>query len=299
MKVLHNPQSARQVCQSWRKDGLRVGFVATMGALHDGHLSLLKRAIAENDRTCASIFVNPLQFDDPDDLNAYPIDMDADLEILKQHGCDMAFSGTMETFFPEAGNPDLIRRIDPGPCASDLEGAYRPGFLAGVATIVDRLFRTVGDCRTYFGEKDFQQTLVVKHLSSQLKGPGIDIEIVVCPTVRSNTGFALSSRNQQLGAVHIDIANGIYQALNRTQLAWRSSVRERSMLAWILRTTLDHPQISVDYAEIRNPDDWNSSEKEMDSAIALVAARIDGVRLIDNLRLDQPEDSRTGQLTGQ
>lgn len=203
----------------------------------------------------------------------------------------MAFSGTMGTFFPEADNPDMIRQIDPGPCASDLEGAYRPGFFDGVATIVDRLFQTVGDCKAYFGEKDFQQTLVVKHLSSQLRGSGIDIEIVVCPTVRSKTGLALSSRNQQLGAVHIDIANGIYHALNRTQLAWRSSVRDRSTLIQILRTTLEHPRISVDYAEIRNPDDWNSSEKEMDSAIALVAARIGGVRLIDNLRLDQPQGS--------
>ncbi len=291
MKVLDNPQTAQQACQSWRRDGLRIGFVATMGALHDGHLSLLKRAIAENNRTCASIFVNPLQFDDPEDLNTYPVNMEEDLEILKQHGCDMAFSGTMETFFPEVGNPAMIRRIDPGPYASSLEGTYRPGFFDGVATIVDRLFRTVGNCRAYFGEKDFQQTLVVKHLSNQLKGAGIDIEIVVCPTVRSKTGLALSSRNQQLGVVDIDIASRIYQALNRTQLAWRSSVRDRATLTRILNTALEHPLISIDYAEIRNPDDWNSTEKEMDSATALVAARIGDVRLIDNLRLDQPDES--------
>ena len=291
MKVLDNPRAAQQVCQSWREDGLRVGFTATMGALHDGHLSLLKRAISENDRTCASIFVNPLQFDDPEDLDAYPIDMAGDLEILRQHGCDMVFSGTMETFFPEADNRDMIRRVDPGPCASGLEGAYRPGFFDGVATIVDRLFRTVGDCKAYFGEKDFQQTLVVKHLSNQLKGTGIDIEIAVCPTIRSKYGLALSSRNQQLEAANIDIANRIYQALNSTRLAWRSSVRDQSTLSKILRTALEHPQISIDYAEIRNPDDWNSSKNRMDSAIALVAARIGGVRLIDNLRLDQPEGS--------
>jgi len=288
VKILNNPQSAKNFCQSWRENSMQVGFVATMGALHDGHLSLLKRAISENDRTCASIFVNPLQFDDSRDYKTYPTDMQRDLEILNQYGCDMAFSGTMDTFFPEVDHPDKIKPIHPGPYAWDLEGTYRPGFFEGVATIVDRLFRTVGDCKAYFGEKDFQQTLVVKYLSTQMKFTGINIEIVVCPTVRNKGGLALSSRNQHLGTTQIKLANQIYQALNQTQLAWRSSIRNRNTLTEILQTELKHPQISIDYAEIRNPEDWNSTKLKMNDAIALIAVRIGGVRLIDNLRLNQP-----------
>ncbi len=288
MEILNNPQAAQKLCHLWRENGLQVGFVATMGALHDGHLSLLEQAISENDRTCASIFVNPLQFDDSQDLKNYPSNMEKDLELLDHYGCDMAFSGTMETFFPEVNHPDQIEQIDPGPCARDLEGAYRPGFFEGVATIVDRLFRTVGDCKAYFGEKDFQQTLVIKHLSSQLKITGINIEVVVCPTIRNEDGLALSSRNQHLGITQIETANQIYRALNQTQLAWRSSIRDRGTLMEILQTELKHPQIHIDYAEVRNPENWNSTEPEMADAIALVAVRIGGVRLIDNLRLNQP-----------
>jgi len=288
MKVLENPQDVRKLCQSWRNDGLQIGFIATMGALHEGHLSLLRRAVAENDRTCASIFVNPLQFDDPDDLRSYPVNMEGDLELCKKHGCDMAFSGTMESFFPEADNPHMVKRIDPGGCASDLEGVYRPGFFDGVVTIVDRLFRIVGNCKAYFGEKDFQQTLVVRHLSHQLKDSNIEIEIVVCPTVRAKSGLALSSRNQRLETCDIIAANQIYRALKKTQRAWQCSVRDRKSLSRTLRITLEHPLISVDYAEVRNPDDWSSMANQMDAAIGLVAARVGGVRLIDSLRLDQP-----------
>ena len=288
MQVSRHPRDAQKICQTWRNSGMQVGFVATMGALHDGHLSLLERAIAENDITCASIFVNPLQFNDPKDLDTYPMSLDDDLHQFEKHGCDLVFTGTLDSFFPEAGHPGLIRRLDPGPFASDLEGVHRPGFFEGVVTIVDRLFRTVGDCKAYFGEKDFQQTLVVKHLSAQLKKAGFNIEIVACPTVRNSDGLALSSRNRHLGKPHTETAKRIYHALHQARLAWQlHGLRNREKLNQIMLSSLEHPDIDVDYTAVRNPDDWHSQATELKTAIGLIAVCIEGIRLIDNMLFDR------------
>ncbi|MXZ81706.1 MAG: pantoate--beta-alanine ligase [Gammaproteobacteria bacterium] len=285
MKVLSNPRDARTWCASRRQERWRIGYVPTMGALHEGHLSLLERSVMETDRTCASIFVNPLQFNDPRDLESYPETLQSDLEMLESRGCHMTFTGTLGDFFPEADDPELIGRIDPGPCASDLEGAHRPGHLEGVATIVDRLFRTVGSCRAYFGEKDFQQTLVVRHLCGRLEQAGILIDIIPCPTVRDAGGLALSSRNRSLSAAQRETATIMYRALSQTRTAWRSGVRNRNRLSDIMRKHLEHPEIAIEYAAVRNPDDWNSNDEEPESARGLAAIRIGGIRLIDNLSL--------------
>lgn len=286
MKVFDKPRAAQQICQSWRELGLQIGFVPTMGALHEGHLSLLDRAASENDQLCASIFVNPLQFNDPRDLNSYPASFENDLNLLERRGCNMVFSGTLESFFPEAKHPDMIKRIDPGPCAADLEGTYRPGFFEGVATIVDRLFQTVGNCRAYFGEKDYQQTLVIKNLAKKLKKSGFAIDIVICPTVRNSDGLALSSRNRILGKTHARNATLIYRSLQQAQRAWHSGIHHQKKLIKIIQKNLEHPDINIEYAAVRNPDDWHSTAEELDSAIGLVAVKIGNVRLIDNLRLD-------------
>ena len=194
---LVSPALAQKWCDEQRSTG-SLGFVPTMGALHEGHLSLVSRSIEENDYTCASIFVNPLQFDNTSDLDAYPKTFESDFEQLESLGCDMVFTGTLAQFFPEVTDIKHIDRKDPGPAGKGLEAEHRPGHLEGVYLIVERLFQTVGDCRAYFGEKDFQQTLVVRTLANRLKDQGCDIDIVTCPTIREESGLAMSSRNQRL-----------------------------------------------------------------------------------------------------
>jgi pantoate--beta-alanine ligase len=197
---LPTPDEARRWCAETRRSGQSLGFVPTMGALHEGHLELVRTALRENRAVCVSVFVNPLQFNDPRDFERYPRDLDADAKLLDDVGCTMVFTGTLATFFPRdlradgTFDPSALR--DPGPSAEGLEGAHRPGHFAGVATIVARLFDVVRPDRAYFGRKDYQQTLVVRDLASALEGP----TIVVCPTSREPSGLARSSRNELLAA---------------------------------------------------------------------------------------------------
>jgi len=264
---LDDPARAGAWCTEARSRHASLGFVPTMGALHEGHLALVRRAVAENDRVCASVFVNPLQFNERRDYELYPRDFDADARLLESAGCAMAFTGTLESFFPRDVTadgtlaPGAMR--DPGPHALGLEGDLRPGHFAGVATIVARLFDIVQPTRAYFGAKDFQQTLVVRDLAKRPNGP----EIRVCPTVREPSGLARSSRNERLSPAGRDNATAIVRALESVRERWRAGARD---------------------APLRDPERWTREEPSgtLVRAVALVAARVDGVRLIDNMRLD-------------
>ena len=255
-----------------------------MGALHAGHLSLVERAVRENAAACASIFVNPLQFNDRADLRDYPRDWQRDTALLNRAGCAMVFTGTPAEFFPDADRAGGDGGGDPGPGARGLEGEFRPGHLQGVCRIVARLFATVGPCRAYFGEKDFQQTLVVAHLARRFGG----IEVRVCPTVRDASGLALSSRNRRLNAAGRDAAAQIYQALLAAKAAWQSGARAPAAIESAMRARLQHPQIAIDYATVRDPANWSEHPPPAPpaQARALIAATIGKVRLIDNLKLD-------------
>lgn len=285
---LPDPERARRWCAEQRADGRSVGFVPTMGALHEGHLALVRRAVAENDVVCVSIFVNPLQFNDPKDLARYPRDFDADAAQLERVGCEMVFSGTLQQFFPKVKQADQIVTRDPGPCAEGLEGASRPGHFGGVATICERLFRVVGPGRAYFGEKDFQQSLVVKQLARELGFP----EIVVCPTVREPSGLAYSSRNVLLTDAERQQATCLSKALFALRRAWHNGKRDAIELRTVMLHELEHGGVQVEYAELRDPHAWTveSPTGPMLRAQALVAARVGKVRLIDNLRLDRDDD---------
>lgn len=252
-----------------------------MGALHAGHLSLVERAVRENADACASIFVNPLQFNDRADLRDYPRDWARDAALLDRAGCRMVFTGELADFFPDGDDGDTV---DPGPGALGLEGEFRPCHLQGVAAIVERLFATVGPCRAYFGEKDFQQTLVVIHIARRFPG----VEVRVCPTVRADSGLALSSRNSRLSPAGIKAAAQLYQALLAAQAAWRTGARDPADLETVMRAKLQNPRIAIDYAAVRDPDNWTSQTPPppLQHARAFVAAAVDGVRLIDNLQLD-------------
>jgi len=380
MLELPSPQRASEWCDARRARGESIGYVPTMGALHAGHLSLVARAVQENAAACASIFVNPLQFNDRADLRDYPRDWASDAAALANAGCRMLFTGELADFFPGddgvgdgdinlrhprsllsgggdghgdgdlphryprsllsgggdghgdghggddgdghgdgvgGGDGDLPHRhprsllsgggvghgdghggddgdghgggvgdgdrddgIDPGPGALGLEGDSRPGHLQGVARIVERLFAAVGPCRAYFGEKDFQQTLVVRHIARRLPG----VEVRVCPTVRDADGLALSSRNRRLSPAGRAAALQLHQALLAARAAWQSGQRHPAALESVMRARLTHPDITVDYTAIRDATTWQTGP--LKTPRALIAATITGTRLIDNLALD-------------
>lgn len=287
MLRLPDPDSARRWCAEQRAAGRTLGFVPTMGALHPGHVALVQRAVAENDLCCVSIFVNPLQFNDPADLSSYPKDFEQDARLLEDAGCHMVFTGTLAQFFPEAPQLDRIRQRDPGPGAEGVEGAGRPGHFAGVATICERLFKVIGPARAYFGEKDFQQTLVVKDLAQAIGYP----EIIVCPTVRDVSGLAWSSRNYLLAEHERQQAACLSRALFAARAAWRAGERNPARLRAVLLQELQVEGVQLEYAELRDPEDWNPlpPTAPMTRAQGLLAARVGKVRLIDTLRLDRDE----------
>lgn len=280
---LDTPQQASHWCQRQRDTGKSLGYVPTMGALHEGHLSLVRRSVSENDVTCVSIFVNPLQFNNPGDLESYPRSMGSDLAMLQEAGCDIAYTGNLETFFPDQTS-SLENSVSSEPVnVQGLEADYRPGHLEGVKAIVERLFATVGQCRAYFGEKDFQQTLLVKDIATRHG----EIDVVVCPTVRESSGLAMSSRNRRLSTAALELASCLYQALVEADSAWRQGERNPLRLEQLMQDKLDQPGIEIEYATVRDPLNWtNDTPTHLDgSAQALIAAYIDGVRLIDNLTL--------------
>lgn len=285
MLHLDSPAEAAHWCSAQRERGSSIGFVPTMGALHNGHLSLITRACDENAACCASIFINPLQFEDTEDYNAYPRDTESDLALLEAHGCNMVFMGSLDQFFPESSYINQIKTLPAGPYGSGLEEQFRPGHLDGVRTIVERLFLTVGASRVYFGEKDFQQTLVVADLAREMGYP----EVVVCPTVREDSGLALSSRNIRLSADEKTRAQQIYPALLAARDAWSSGERDPGRLSAIMIECLNHDGLVVEYAEVRDPGRWIAQPQTtpLEHGQALIAVRIGSVRLIDNLRLDQ------------
>lgn len=279
---LEDPAAARAWCAAERAAGRALGLVPTMGALHEGHLSLVRRAVAENDLAVASVFVNPLQFDDPGDLAAYPRDFESDAALLAEAGCAMVFTGTLEGFFPEAQGGE-VPLLAPGPAAQGLEGACRAGHFEGVVTIVARLFEVVGPARAYFGEKDFQQLLVIRDLVRRQGGP----EVVACAISRDPDGLARSSRNVRLGPDERARALVLSRSLGAAEAAWRDGVREAEALAAVMRAELACADVAVEYAEVRDPERWSPGPPRgpLTRARALVAARVGDVRLIDNAAL--------------
>lgn len=287
---LDSPDPAADWCKRWRAQGRTLGFVPTMGALHEGHLELVRRAARENDAAVVSVFVNPLQFNDPADFARYPRDFERDSRLLESAGAKLVFTGSLAQFFPGRvradGSLDPAAWVEPGPAALGLEGEHRPGHFRGVATIVARLFEVVRPDRAYFGQKDFQQTLVVQDLASTRGGPRIE----VCSTSREPSGLARSSRNERLGVDERRRAADIFAALSAARDAWLIGERRAEALQRTLAAALSSAGLEFEYAELRDPERWSSGSPSgsLPRAIALVAARVGSTRLIDNLRLDPP-----------
>jgi len=210
MEIINTISQLRERLARHRDEGRSVGLVPTMGALHEGHASLVRRSVRENDVTVVSIFLNPTQFNDPKDLERYPRTLDADCRLLEQCGADIAFAPSVKEIYPE---PDT-RRFSYPPTDSVMEGAMRPGHFNGVCQIVSKLFSYVEPDRAYFGEKDYQQIAVIRRMIDDL---GLKLEAVPCPVVRQEDGLALSSRNSLLSDEERVIAANIYRVMNESR----------------------------------------------------------------------------------
>ena len=254
-----------------------LGLVPTMGALHAGHVSLVRRARRECERTVASIFVNPLQFGQGEDFGRYPRQLDADLEILRQEGVDAAYVPSADAMYP----PGATSRVHVGELDDVLEGACRPGHFEGVATVVLKLFNAVRPDRAYFGQKDAQQAAVVTRLARDLD---TGVEVVVCPTVREPDGVALSSRNAYLGDGERLAARCLFHALTAANRRYLEGTRDPGDLRAAMWAVLDaEPLARVDYAEVVDGASFRGP-----GALAVLAVRIGATRLIDNHRLGEP-----------
>jgi len=282
VKVLRGIEETRAwLARAKAVDG-DVGFVPTMGALHAGHASLLERARRERGHVAMSLFVNPLQFGEARDLEAYPRDEATDLAFAEARGVDTVFAPSVTEMYPD-GEPEVT--VDPGALAERLEGAARPGHFRGVATVVAKLFHVVGWCAAYFGEKDAQQVAVIRRMVRDLSFP---VEIVVCPTVREPGGLAVSSRNARLSEAQRDAASVLFSALTRATELARTGERDGAILvAEMAKEIGAEPLAALDYAAVVD-DDTFEPVRSLDAvarARALVAARFGDVRLIDNLAL--------------
>ena len=257
-----------------------VGFVPTMGALHQGHLSLVENSKGTNELTVVSIFVNPTQFDNPDDLIKYPSTVDKDLVILESAGVDAVFLPTIEEIY---GDNVVAEKYDFGNLDKVMEGQHRKGHFDGVATIVKLLFDIVSPTNAYFGEKDFQQLQIIKNMVEQKK---LAINIVPCKIVRENDGLAMSSRNIRLSDKHRLEAPFIYKTLNAASLLSKSkSVSE--VIAYVNNCFENNDLLDLEYFEIRNEKDLSeSTDFQLDNNYrAFIAVFAENIRLIDNLRL--------------
>ena len=271
---------ARKACDAARSAGRTVGFVPTMGAFHDGHVSLMRRARDERNVVVVSIFVNPLQFGPGEDLSRYPRDEERDLSMAGELGVDVVFAPSAEEMYP-AGRPEVT--VHPGSVGERLEGARRPGHFRGVATVVAKLFNVVGPSTAYFGEKDAQQLAVIRRMVRDLSLP---IEVVGCPTVREPDGLAKSSRNANLSPDQREAAGCLFLALSEAAEMAQGGERDAATLvAAMAREVGATPEARIDYAAVVDEETFEEVETIAGPARALVAARFGETRLIDNLLL--------------
>ncbi len=257
---------------------MKIGFIPTMGALHNGHMSLIEASKKENNVTISSVFVNPTQFNDPKDFAKYPRQVDSDLEKLAASGCDAAFVPSVAEIYPQSDT--LI--YDLGKISTLIEGANRPGHFNGVASVVKRLFEITLPHNAYFGLKDYQQYLIIKKLVDKY---GLEVSVVGCTIVREASGLAMSSRNQLLTAEGKEIASHLSAALNLIKKN-RSEPDSRYLEKLGLDFLSQQKGIDPEYLLVVDVETLHRPISSHSRRIALVAARVEGVRLIDNMFLD-------------
>ena len=277
MQVIKYISDLQTVLNVKRGEGLKIGFVPTMGALHEGHLSLVKLAGEQVDFVVVSIFVNPTQFNDKTDLDRYPRDLQKDVDLLTGSACQLIFAPEPEEIYPE---PDT-RQFNFGQIELVMEGKFRPGHFNGVAQVVSRLFDIVQPDKAFFGQKDFQQLAIIKEMVRKLN---LDVEIVPCPIIRETDGLAMSSRNmllsptQRKNAVHISAT--LFEATNKT-----SELSVEELCQWVIKCINENEFLNTEYFEIVNETtlmpvkDWNENCRK----IGCIAVHCGKIRLIDNI----------------
>ncbi len=280
MRVFSYITDLKDFLQSQKQAQRTIGFVPTMGALHAGHLSLIEKAKSENDICVCSIFVNPIQFNNPEDLKKYPVQTDKDMGMLREQGCDVVFCPDNKEMYPDA----VKEKYDFGPLERVMEGAFRPGHFNGVAVVVKRLFDIVTPDKAYFGEKDFQQLQIIRSLVKQEKLP---VTIVPCPIVRDTDGLALSSRNALLPPEHRRIAPQIAALLRECALL-AGELSIEGLKAYARQKIAATPEFVLDYFEIAAEETLQPIETWVDAKKirAFIAVYLGKVRLIDNIEIN-------------
>ena len=282
MRTVRTRAELREALAGLRAQGRTIGFVPTMGWLHDGHLSLVSHARARASATVMSIFVNPLQFGPNEDLTAYPRDLERDTRLAEETGVDLLFAPDGETMYP-TGEP--IVRVVPGPIGDVLDGAFRPGHFEGVLTVVIKLFNLVGPDVAVFGRKDYQQATLIRRMVADLDLP---VEIVVAPSVRAEDGLALSSRNAYLSEDERARALVLSRALAAGAAAWDTGERHAgSILAAARGVLASESGVRVQYLELVHPDTLEAVEQAGAGSVLAVAAFVGRTRLIDNVVLGE------------
>ena len=279
MKIVQSPNRMQKICLDLKKQGKRVGFVPTMGYLHEGHLSLMKVAKRKSDVLVVSLFVNPAQFGPKEDFKTYPRDLRRDKRFLKEVGCDYLFCPEAKDMYPE----HFDTYVEVENLTKVLEGVFRPGHFKGVTTIVAKLFNVVQPDIAVFGQKDFQQGVVIKRMVKDLHMP---VKIIVAPTIREKSGFALSSRNSYLSNEERRQALVLYESLNLAKRMIRSGEREAKNITDKMRKLiLEMPGAKIDYVSINDSGTLRPLKRLNGDVLISLAVRIGKTRLIDNIRV--------------
>jgi len=280
MKLLKSATELTLMVKTEKGNGLSVGFVPTMGALHEGHISLIENSRRENSLTVCSIFVNPTQFNNPDDFKKYPKTIEKDIDMLEKWGCDVLFLPEVEEIYQQGVQ---LKQYNLGYLETLLEGKYRPGHFQGVCQVVDRLLEIVIPDKLYIGQKDYQQCMVISKLVELRK---YDCQIVICPTLREPDGLAMSSRNLRLNALQRKLAVNIFETMQLVKSELNKG--ETGQVKHKAENKLSNAGFKVDYVEISDAktlepiNNWDGNQE----AVVLIAAYLDDIRLIDNMLLD-------------
>ncbi len=279
MERVVSKEEVRQAVLAARREGKRVALVPTMGALHDGHLSLVRAARERADYVVVSVFVNPTQFGPGEDFEAYPRDIDHDMQLLKAEGADAIFTPTTAGMYAS----DAQVTVAPGPLGALWEGAIRPRHFAGVCTVVSKLFNIVLPDLAFFGEKDFQQLTIIKRMVCDLDLP---VRVVPCPIIRESDGLALSSRNTYLSPDERRAATVLYRALRTAETLALGGERDVATLTDAMRECIaEEPLATLDYAAVVDPATLTEPASLEAPARAIIAVRLGTTRLIDNMQL--------------
>ncbi|MBC6991720.1 MULTISPECIES: pantoate--beta-alanine ligase [Hymenobacter] len=282
MEILQTAAELQALTETWRRNGQRIGLVPTMGALHEGHLQLVRAAAAQNDVVITSVFVNPTQFNNPEDFRLYPRLPEADAALLAPAGCTALFLPSVEQMYPQP----TVLRFDFGPLERVMEGAHRPGHFNGVATVVSKLFHLARPHRAYFGQKDLQQVTIIRQLVADLS---FDLELVAYSTIRESDGLAMSSRNRRLSTADRAVAPRLYEALQLGAEMVKQGQSPSSIRQAVQAQLASAEAIKLEYFEVADAQTLQSVEKAWTPgrAIALcLAAHLGDVRLIDNVIVD-------------